>query len=335
MKSLKPSEIKSLEQFFQLTQPGLLRVMEKYLKSKYETVYATNEYVFAVGDIPIALIAHLDTVFRLTPEDIYYDRVKNVVWSPDGLGADDRAGVYSIVQIIKQGLKPSIILTTDEETGGKGAYALVKTFPAPPTALNYIIELDRRGSVDCVFYDCENPEFTEYIESFGFIRNWGTFSDISIICPNWKVAGVNLSIGYNNEHSYSEILNIGHMNTTIKKVIDMLKCESKPFEYKEAVRANKLDFDWDPSYGVSKSLWNTWHTGEKMLECYDCGLADFEYNLFPVKGIDGELIYLCSDCITNHPCITWCSYCGEPYVSTKESDYCPDCENIIKGGSVK
>ena len=113
MESLKPSEVRSLEQFFQLTQQGLLRVMEKYLKSKYETVYATNEYVFAIGDIPIALTAHLDTVFRLTPEDIYYDRVKNVVWSPDGLGADDSAGVYSIVHLIKQGLKPSIILTTD------------------------------------------------------------------------------------------------------------------------------------------------------------------------------------------------------------------------------
>ena len=129
MKILKATEVKSIEQFFQLKQENLLKIMDKYLKTKYKKVYSTKEYIFAVGNIPVALVAHLDTVFPTPPTNIFYDRVKNVMWSPDGLGADDRAGIYSIVQLLKRGHRPSIILTTDEEKGALGASAIVRDFP--------------------------------------------------------------------------------------------------------------------------------------------------------------------------------------------------------------
>ena len=169
MKILKPAEIKSIEQFFQLKQESLLKVMSKYLKTKYKEVYFTPDYIVAVGDIPIAVVAHLDTVFTSPPENIFYDRVKNVMWSPEGMGADDRAGVYAIVQLIKQGLRPTVIFTTDEERGALGAEKLVKDYSEAITELKYIIQLDRRGSNDCVFYDCENPAFEEYIETFDYL----------------------------------------------------------------------------------------------------------------------------------------------------------------------
>ena len=40
---------------------------------------------------------------------------KNVMISPDGLGADDRAGVFMIMNIVKAGFRPHVIFTTDEE----------------------------------------------------------------------------------------------------------------------------------------------------------------------------------------------------------------------------
>ena len=102
----------------------------------------------------------MDTVFKHPAREVFYDRQQNVIWSPDGLGADDRAGVFAIIQIIKKGLRPHIIFTTDEESGAWGATALSKE-QCPFEDLRYVIELDRRGSNDCVFYDCENLEFTE------------------------------------------------------------------------------------------------------------------------------------------------------------------------------
>ena len=342
MEALKPAEVKSIEQFFQLRQESLLKVMYRFLKTKYETVYCTKSYIIAVGDIPVALTAHLDTVFSTPPKNIFYDRVKNVMWSPEGLGADDRAGVYSIVQIIKQGLKPSIIFTTDEEKGAVGASEIIKYFPNPPMELKYIIELDRRGSVDCVFYDCDNPKFEEYVESFGFVSAWGSFSDISVICPAWKIAGVNLSIGYEDEHSYQELLYVGHMQSTIKKVITMLKSVNNntesfkyiPLEYHRYYTKFYDDYDWSPAYGVSKEQWLAWHTNVDLLPCNTCGVKDFDYNLFPTKALDGSTIFLCSDCISQDPNISWCHECGEPFVlapGDQEIKYCYDCRK--KGDS--
>lgn len=340
MKVLKPTEIKSLEQFFQLKQDNLLKIMSKYLKGKYKTVYTTPQYVVAIGDIPVGIVAHMDTVFTSPPYDIFYDRVKNVMWSPDGLGADDRAGVYSIVQLVKQGFRPTIILTTDEEKGALGADRLVKDFPSAPTDLKYLIELDRRGSNDCVFYECNNPEFEEYIEKFDFVTNFGTFSDISVISPAWKIAGVNLSIGYVNEHSYTEILYINNMLSTIKKVGNMLEdiknvnnvFEFIPYSYQN--KFNNLNYDWDPSYGISKDLWNSWHIAEPIEEeikqCRNCDIYDYEYNLFPVKT-KTKTIYLCADCVglvSQNNKIKWCSKCKEPFLVDLDynKEICYSCE---------
>jgi hypothetical protein len=340
---LKPSEYRSIQQFFQIKQKGLVKIMANYLSSKYETVYATKDYVIAVGDIPVALVAHLDTVFTTPPHNIFYDREKNVMWSPDGLGADDRAGVYSIVQIIKQGYRPTVIFTTDEEKGALGAEALIKDYPEAPMDLKYMIQLDRRGCDDCVFYDCNNPKFEEYVETFGFITAWGTFSDISVLCPQWGVAGVNLSIGYINEHSCSEILYIGHMLATINKVKKMLEDidNAELFEYiplyytytKTAYGYDFSDYGWDPSYGISKALWKSWHTPDDLMKCDRCKIEDYDYNLFPVKRPDGITIFLCSDCMANNQQILWCEKCQEAYVAKDgdnlERTLCYDCEKEI------
>ena len=348
MKTLNQQELKSIEQFFQLTQPQLLKAMKHYLNTKYDNVIATKEYIVAVGDIPVALVAHLDTVFKHPPQNIYYDRVKNVMWSPEGLGADDRAGVYAITQILKAGLHPTIIFTTDEELGCVGADALVVQMPNCPTDLKYIIQLDRRGSDDCVFYSCNNPEFDTYVESFGFVTNFGSFSDISSICPAWKVAGVNLSIGYYNEHSVSETLCVGQMFNTIKKVKQMLEDAKNAsyFEYQEGFGISKWfqknwgwiaeeeDYGWDPSWGVSKEDWMSFM--EPQSKCNQCGKWDFDYNQFPTKTEDGKTAFFCSDCISQHKHIHWCKICGEPFLDKslpKGKLYeCKDCRGKLSNG---
>ena len=325
--------------------------MKHYLSTKYEKVIVTKEYLMAIGDIPIGLVAHLDTVFKFVPNNIYYDRVKNVMWSPDGLGADDRAGVYSIMQLLKAGFKPTVIFTTDEELGCVGALKIAADFPTPPTELKYIIELDRRGSNDCVFYECNNPQFDEYIESFGFVTNFGSFSDISAICPQWKVAGVNLSVGYYNEHSVSETLHIGQMYDTIKKVRHMLENANiaESFEYIEGLGYSKWfkrnwgwpndedDFGWNPSYGISKEEWAAFM--EPQSKCNQCGKWDYDYNQFPTKTEDGNTVFFCSDCISQHNHVHWCRTCGEPFLDKslpKGKLYeCKDCRGKVSNGESK
>ena len=71
------------------------------LKEKEYNVITTPEkdYIAAKGQIPIVLITHLDVVYQeLTRKNmlIYHDSEQGVWWSPNGLGADDRAGVLRI-----------------------------------------------------------------------------------------------------------------------------------------------------------------------------------------------------------------------------------------------
>lgn len=324
MEKLKPHERATLESLFKTKQKSLSNVLYDFLNKKYKEVVRTKDYVFAVGDIPVMLLAHMDTVFNSPPQDIYFDSEKNVMWSPQGLGADDRAGVWAIIKIIRSGLRPSVLFTTDEELGGKGAGRFVKDYPKPfNDKIKYLIQLDRRGTNDCVFYECENLAFTDYVESFGFCENWGSFTDISVICPEWKIAGVNLSIGYQDEHSFSETLHIGPMNQTINKVIKMLNASTTApqFEYIESAYSK---------YAWYYDGYHDYKPNEKHV-CYHCGQTKQEYDMFPVKKKDGTTGFVCDGCL-NH--FNWCQRCNEAFEFSPNavSDIlCPDCELEIFG----
>lgn len=223
----------SYKEILKLSQPKLLAYAKEYLTTKYDKVYAKKDYVLAVGDIPIGLVAHTDTVFYRPPRNIFCDKEYGVIWSPEGAGHDDRAGVYGILKLVDKGFKPTVILVTDEEKGCLGAKELVIDFPAPPTDLKYLIELDRQGKNDCVFYQCYNPPFFQFIETFGFVTKKGSFSDISVLCSRWDLAGVNLSVGYYNEHTEAEFLCVDQLSDTLAKTASMLQVanETPKFEY--------------------------------------------------------------------------------------------------------
>lgn len=311
MKILNEKELNSLKTIFKLEQSHLFEIMYKYLQKKYTNILIDKKYMIAVGDIPIGLVAHLDTVFNKPPIEFFYDKEKNVIWSPQGLGADDRAGVYSIIQIIEKGYLPTIILTKDEEAGCLGSKRMVKKIPTSPTKLKYIIQLDRQGKDDCVFYNCNNLIFNDYIKKFDFKIKFGSFSDISEICPAWGVAGVNLSIGYKYEHSFSELLYVDHMYNTIYKVENMLK------------DVDNIDFFDYIDGNCNKSF------GELVKQCHQCSITNFDFNLFPIKDENEETIFLCVDCMSKIKDLNWCIKCGEPFIdknlSINDIAYCKKC----------
>lgn len=270
------------------------------LKKFGYTPAVSENAIMAEGDIPIALVAHLDTVFPTPITEIFYDADECVAWGVGGLGSDDRAGVLMILQIIKMGYKPHLIFTCDEETGATGAAYVAEQKPF--SNLRYIIELDRSNTNDCVFYHCDNKDFIEYIKSYGFIEAYGTFTDISIICPMWDIAGTNLSIGYMNEHTPMERLYTKSYKSTLKKVISML--DTPPINTFEYIPA-KLEFH----------------------RCGICGKTYSDYELIPVaKDNDFELV--CIDCCVEEK-VGWCSKCGKAIRGLDTKNLCRDCRKVI------
>ena len=319
---LSKNDYRLFEQLVSLSQAQLHKLMSQFLRRKYNDIIITPSYIVAKGNIPIALVAHMDTVFKSPVEELYYDQEKKVFWSPQGLGADDRAGVFAILQILKSGLRPSIILTTDEEKGGIGASQLALDMPKYPfSELKYLIELDRRDHKDAVFYDCISEDFQTYIESFGFIKAQGSFSDISFLMSEWQICGVNLSVGYQNEHCYNEILNIQHLFNTVNKVIKMLQENDIPnFIYKQ-----KPIYNWRVPI-------QTYDTFE--VQCSLCKRYFDDFETIPVKSSEHTTKFYCPDCVVYN--VEWCHRCGEAYeiTGTNQKNLCQDCMEA-KGGTDK
>lgn len=245
-----------LKKIIRMSRKNLFDFLETELAQVYKNIDTNGKsrnFLFCEGEEPIMVVAHLDTVFEdfsksssayktddlwkmydfyqtaTELKEIYHDQVKGVMWSPDGLGADDRVGVFMILSLVRAGIRPSILFTTDEESGSASGYdfALQYKHKFQNYGVNYLIELDRSGVNDCVFYKCDNPDFTKYIERYGFKTGTGSFTDISVICPIIKTAGVNLSVGYWNEHSKTEMINLFTMSKNFDIIYKMIKDSKK------------------------------------------------------------------------------------------------------------
>lgn len=251
-------ELKVFKKILRKTQPELKQILEMYLKiKKYEPIVGDG-FVYATGDIPILLVAHMDTVHLTIPYQIFFDPFQKVLWSPQGIGGDDRCGVFMILKLLEK-YKPYVLFTEDEEKGGVGAVKAVNQILKPD--VKFIIEIDRRGSDDCVFYDCDNHKFQDYIESFGFETAIGTFSDICTLSDEWDIASVNLSSGYYNEHTKGEYINLKDMEKTLERVSKILEDEdSEYYDYERYVYVynNKNQYEDDYGYIDENGHWHWW-----------------------------------------------------------------------------
>ncbi len=248
--------MKPLEDFLRPTQDTLFQKLQKWFEK--EAVKQKGRFLLVPGDSPVLLIAHLDTVHRVPVKTICSSKCGNILMSPQGIGGDDRCGVYGIVKVHEASeQKPWLLFTCDEEIGGRGADAFCAAYqkqelPEGLNELKMLIELDRRGKNDAVYYSCKNPKFEEYITEKGFRTDFGTFSDISCLGPTLGVAAVNLSCGYYNAHTLHEFINRKHLNATVRKVIEMVSEAAEPnFPKYEFIRAQNdpyifHDYWYDP-----------------------------------------------------------------------------------------
>lgn len=229
----------SIENIFKLSATKLKSALRnKMLEFGYDeiVIHNTKDFLYIEGDAPYMLVAHLDTVHKSSPSIICYSKDGNYMMSPQGIGGDDRCGVYIILTLLaKLPFKPYVLFTMDEEIGGLGASAFINDYMVCNDIpdLKYIVEYDRKGNDDCVFYDCDNEEFVNFVEQFGFTESYGTFSDISVIAPELGVAAVNLSSGYYNPHTEHEYVSFNDMHDIIEKSLKMLNTDCEQFIYKK------------------------------------------------------------------------------------------------------
>jgi len=321
-------KIRRLENFLRYSEEKLYNKLEKELKKLgYSPVRDTaDQYLYAEGDMPVLLIAHTDTAHFKEPNKVYFDPRHGVMWSPDGLGADDRAGVFAVMEIVKH-FKCGVLFCSGEESGGIGAKCFIQDYPDNPK-YTIGIELDRCNDNDCVFYDNEAFNFHKYIEGFGFKKTWGSFSDISIIGPVWKLNCVNLSIGYKDEHMNSEHLFLGSMFATVEKVKNILTYPVPEFEYKERklyyskqkTTSRRYHYDdWDE--------FGRYSPASKTIDW--CDLCQKGVSTSLMEEVEYGTYLICKACLQSK-CFT-CESCGEYMLRYyhKIDGMCDDCWDML------
>lgn len=251
--------MKNLEDFLTPTQDRLFRQLSKMYAG---AIASKGNYILVPGQAPVMLLAHLDTVHKEPVKTICKSDNGGILMSPQGIGGDDRCGVYALVTAHRRAeVKPWLLFTCNEEVGGVGASVFCGhhgkgKLPKELDDLKALIEIDRKGRNDAVYYDCDNTDFESYITGKGFHTAFGSFSDISLVAPELGVAAVNLSSGYYNAHSQHEYINRKQLNSTVNKVVQIVADAAKPefpkYEYVEAYRFSRFGGGWYDGWGYGR-----------------------------------------------------------------------------------
>lgn len=203
-----------------------------------ENVIKDDKWLYCKGNVPITLCSHLDTVHKSLPETVWYEPELQIIKSPQGIGGDDRCGVYISLEMLErmgEENKPHLFFSTDEETGSastkEASKYLMENNKDIIDSLNFLVQLDRKGTNDSVYYNCDNVTFKTMINSYGFVEQPGSRTDISILCADWNLAGVNLSCGFNNEHRVEEFVSIAIMKDTSNKLFKIIQSMDLDIRY--------------------------------------------------------------------------------------------------------
>lgn len=267
------NNIESIKKLVQIITPAPYKLLFDWLiklledEFGYKTVITSRKdddsFIFAAGKMPICAVAHLDTVHRqnvrIIQEIECLEGKNNVLTSPQGIGGDDRCGVIAIIILLLKGYRPSVFFPCGEEIGGRGTNnflknaviiknntvsysgcypkASQKVFPK----INWFIEIDRKGNNDVVHYSDSNLNLTKKFEKIGgFKENFGSFTDISHLMPEFGVSGVNISSAYYKAHTTNEYIvpsELVDIINRISKVFDDEKTVNTKFEYKRENRS--------------------------------------------------------------------------------------------------
>lgn len=203
--------------------------------------------------------AHLDTVHRTdgrlhlaqiegTHEVVAFE--DEALTKPAVLGADDAAGVYILLRMIAAGVQGTYLFFVGEEVGGVGSSAFVQANPS--FSANSVISFDRRGTGDVITHQgwvrtCSD-QFAEVLSGYLNVRNEkfnynpsenGVYTDskeFAHIVPECT----NISVGYYNEHTSGEYLDLVHLEA-LADACCRLDWGSLPI-----CRVPEPDLPWEP-----------------------------------------------------------------------------------------
>lgn len=208
--------------------------------------------------------AHTDTVHWSVADvtqKVCVDHDKGVLYKMDGkpLGADNGAGVWLLIEMIKAKVPGTYIFHRGEERGGIGSKAVAKHFPKWLEDFTHAIAFDRKDTCSVITHQmvgrCCSDEFANQMASLltdddctyilapddtGSFTDTANYIDIIAECTN-------ISVGYYNEHGGDEILEVAYLLYLKDRLIALFGSDTPP---DLIVSRTPGEFEARPSYGV-------------------------------------------------------------------------------------
>ena len=194
--------------------------------------------VDGIGNIHVELgngsrtlfVAHVDTVHWSPGPNLI--RKTETHWYADGgepLGADDGAGVALLFHMIKSGVPGYYIFTQGEERGGVGSTWLAEHMPRLLCKFDRAVAFDRKATYSVITHQmygrCCSDTFAEALcdrlndqgllympDDGGIYTDTAEFIDFIPECTN-------ISVGYEDEHTPMESLNLVHFAALCRAVV--------------------------------------------------------------------------------------------------------------------
>jgi hypothetical protein len=232
-----------------------------------------NIYVIkGTADTYPCVVAHLDTVHRITPHGI---EVAEFVGNTDiifgmnpathrltGIGGDDKCGIYAALYCLEHLDACKVALFVDEEVGCVGSSQANISFFKD---CRFILQADRRGNSDFVksisgplSSDTFLKDVKPIISRYGYSFSSGAMTDVEALRDGKVGLSVaNMSAGYYNPHTDSEYINLYDLNNVCEMMLDIFltMTDVYPFEFtKPPYKVHRLSYkDW-------KRGWKPWGT---------------------------------------------------------------------------
>ena len=212
------------------------------------------------------------------------------------LGADDGAGVLVLLALILNGVPGYYIFTRGEERGGIGSSHLAMQQFDLLSEFDRAIAFDRKGTssvithqaygrccsdafADALSHALSNDELMYAPDETGVYTDTAEFIDAIPECTN-------ISVGYMNEHTTNESLDLRHLGALIRQCV-ALDWEALPTERNTMDTDAKIEFEWWDKN--KESFGKTMYSDFNMIAYDECAKA--------CRGDFDEFLWLVSEAV--------------------------------------
>ena len=227
-----------------------------------------------IGESDVMFTSHLDTATSAMTSVTHV--IENNIIKTDGksiLGADDKAGVTIMLHMIENKIPGLYYFFLGEEVGCVGSKKVAdKHKETKIDGINKVISFDRRGTTSVITFQassrCCSDKFGEALaaelnkadETFSYKNDpTGIYTDSAKFVSIYPEC-TNISVGYQNEHTFGETQDIEHLTKLAEACLkvdwvslpverDPSKTEYKSYGYGYGYGWD--DYDWEGSYGRS------------------------------------------------------------------------------------